>query len=48
MYTALKWIYENIAAKTHVRGPIKAYRAECFDDINVLKSYLFVLKFSLL
>ena len=33
-----KWIYENIAAKTHVRGPIKAYRAECFNDINALKS----------
>jgi len=33
-----KWIYENIAAKTHVRGPIKAYRAECFNDIKGLKS----------
>ena len=33
-----KWIYENIATKTHVRGPIKAYRAECFNDINALKS----------
>ena len=33
-----KWIYENIAAKTHVRGPIKAYRAEFFNDINALKS----------
>ena len=33
-----KWIYENIAAKTHVRGPIKAYRAECFNDIKALKS----------
>ena len=33
-----KWIYENIAAKTHVRGPIKAYRVECFNDINALKS----------
>jgi len=33
-----KWIYENISAKTHVRGPIKAYRAECFNDINALKS----------
>ena len=32
-----KWVYENIAAKTHVRGPIKAYRAECFNDINALK-----------
>ena len=33
-----KLIYENIATKTHVRGPIKAYRAECFNDINALKS----------
>ena len=33
-----KWIYENIAAKTHGRGPIKAYRVECFNDINALKS----------
>ena len=33
-----KWIYENIAAKTHVRGPIKAYRTECFNDIKGLKS----------
>ena len=33
-----KWIYENIASKTHVRGPIKAYRAECFNDIKGLKS----------
>ena len=33
-----KWIYENIAAKTHVRGPIKAYRVDCFNDINALKS----------
>lgn len=33
-----KWIYENIAAKTHVRGPIKAYRAKCFDEIDGLKS----------
>lgn len=32
-----KWIYENIAAKTHVRGPIKAYRAKCFDEIDGLK-----------
>ena len=33
-----KWIYENIAAKIHVRGPIKAYRAKCFDEIDGLKS----------
>ena len=33
-----KWIYEEIASKSHVRGPIKAYRRECFEDINGLKS----------
>ena len=33
-----KWIYENIASKSHVRGPIKAYRFSCFKEINGLKS----------
>lgn len=33
-----KWIYEDIASKTHVRGPIKAYRKACFKDIGKLKS----------
>ena len=33
-----KWVYEEIASKSHVRGPIKAYRRECFEDINGLKS----------
>ena len=33
-----KWIYENIASKSHVRGPIKAYRYSCFKDIKGLKS----------
>ncbi|WP_106792528.1 glycosyltransferase family 2 protein [Aquimarina sp. Aq78] len=32
-----KWIYEHIADKNHVRGPIKAYRKECFEAINGLK-----------
>lgn len=32
-----KWVYENISAKSHVRGPIKAYRAECFRDIKGLR-----------
>jgi len=32
-----KWVYENIASKTHVRGPFKAYRKECFKDIGGLK-----------
>ena len=33
-----KWLYEKIAAKSHVRGPIKAYRQKCFKEINGLKS----------
>ena len=33
-----KWLYEKIAAKSHVRGPIKAYRHKCFKEINGLKS----------
>ena len=33
-----KWVYEKIATKSHVRGPIKAYRRKCFEDINGLKS----------
>ena len=33
-----KWSYEKIAAKSHVRGPIKAYRHKCFEEINGLKS----------
>lgn len=31
------WQYENIASKTHVRGPIKAYRKACFEAIGGLK-----------
>ena len=32
-----KWVYENIASKKHVRGPIKSYRKQCFKDIGGLK-----------
>ncbi|MDH7444854.1 glycosyltransferase [Aquimarina sp. 2201CG14-23] len=31
------WVYENIANKDHIRGPIKAYRKECFQAIGGLK-----------
>ena len=31
------WVYENIANTNHVRGPIKAYRKQCFKDIDGLK-----------
>lgn len=32
------WVYERIADKTHVRGPIKAYRKACFDEIGGLRA----------
>lgn len=32
-----KWVYENIANKDHLRGPIKAYKRECFQSIGGLK-----------
>ena len=31
-----QWVFENIALKSHVRGPIKAYRKECFHNIGGL------------
>lgn len=31
------WVYENISKKTKVRGPIKLYRAACFEAIRGLK-----------
>lgn len=35
-----KWIYETISDKTHVRGPFKAYRKKCFQEIGGLKKAL--------
>jgi cellulose synthase/poly-beta-1,6-N-acetylglucosamine synthase-like glycosyltransferase len=32
------WVYENIANKNHVRGPFKAYRKSCFEQIGGLKT----------
>lgn len=32
-----QWVYENIANKDHLRGPIKAYKKECFQSIDGLK-----------
>ncbi|WP_343485474.1 glycosyltransferase [Allomuricauda sp. d1] len=32
-----KWIYENIADKSHVRGPIKLYHKACFNKIGGLR-----------
>lgn len=34
------WIYEQIAKKQKVRGPVKLYRKECFDQIGGLKPCL--------
>ena len=31
------WAFEKIASKNHVRGPIKSYRKQCFNDIGGLK-----------
>ena len=30
------WIYETVSSKEHVRGPFKAYRKKCFEDIGGL------------
>ncbi|NNK87988.1 MAG: glycosyltransferase family 2 protein [Flavobacteriaceae bacterium] len=32
-----QWVFERIASKDHVRGPIKAYRKACFRDIGGLR-----------
>ncbi|RRQ45482.1 glycosyltransferase family 2 protein [Chryseobacterium sp. SC28] len=34
------WIFENLSSKNHVRGPIKAYRKDCFEDMNGLRPVL--------
>lgn len=31
------WVYENIADKSHVRGPIKLYHKACFNKIGGLR-----------
>ncbi len=31
------WIYENIADKNHIRGPVKLYHKACFDKIGGLR-----------
>jgi len=33
-----QWIFESIASKDHVRGPVKAYRKACFEAIGGLRS----------
>lgn len=38
VYKKGSWVYEKVAAKTHVRGPIKAYRSKCFEDIGGIRA----------
>jgi glycosyltransferase involved in cell wall biosynthesis len=35
-----EWIFENLSSKNHVRGPIKSYKKECFQDMNGLRAVL--------
>ncbi|MPS71763.1 MAG: glycosyltransferase [Chryseobacterium sp.] len=35
-----EWVFEDLSSKNHVRGPIKAYRKECFEDMNGLRAVL--------
>lgn len=32
------WVLENLTNKDHIRGALKAYRKQCFKDINGLKA----------
>ena len=33
-----KWVLENLTNKDHIRGALKAYRKECFEQIGKLKA----------
>lgn len=35
-----EWIFEDLSSKNHVRGPIKAYRTQCFEEMNGLRPVL--------
>lgn len=35
-----QWKFENLSSKNHVRGPIKSYRKECFQDMKGLRDVL--------
>jgi len=35
-----KWVYEGNSNKHHVRGPMKAYRKECFEAMGGLRETL--------
>ncbi len=32
-----QWVLENLTGKDHIRGALKAYRKQCFEDIGKLK-----------
>lgn len=35
-----QWKFENLSSKNHIRGPIKSYRKQCFQDMNGLRPVL--------
>lgn len=35
-----QWIFENLSSKNHVRGPIKAYKKECLNQMDGLRPVL--------
>ena len=35
-----QWVYEAIASRSHVRGPVKLYRRSCLDAMNGLRAGL--------
>ena len=35
-----EWVYEGNSNKNHVRGPMKAYRRECFQEMGGLRETL--------
>ena len=35
-----EWTFENLSSKNHVRGPIKSYRKEVFQEMNGLRAVL--------
>ncbi|WP_226064397.1 glycosyltransferase family 2 protein [Kaistella polysaccharea] len=35
-----QWKFENLSSKNHIRGPIKSYRKECFQEMNGLRPVL--------
>ncbi|MDG1572064.1 glycosyltransferase family A protein [Robiginitalea sp. M366] len=38
--SASGWVYEAIASRDHIRGPVKCYRASCFEAIGGLRPFM--------